>query len=353
LRALSWNNFSKAVLNLSILKDGQRAFLGEARPSLEQLNEQLRQAEAAGDPWKQGIALNNLGDYFKNQNDQARAREYFQHALQFFTALADQERKATVLHNLAASYLATKDYAKALEHFAMALGTYGALNQAFGQGMALNNMGGVQLTLGQYEQARKQFILSASFFRSAQEPSWEAQSLENLAAAEAGMGNPKAAMESYSRALELWQKLEQHDRQAMILNRIAGLRIGKGEKRTALELHSRALALAQKSGSATVLASTRISLGRLYFEAKNFSLARTEFQAALLLYEEQRDKRGQATTFLDIARLNFAAGEELVRGAMQLFREIGDKAAEEAARDLLPQPEPEAALRDAARKEPA
>ena len=75
MRVLSWNNFSKTVLNLSILKDGQRAFLGEARPSLEQLNEQLRQAEAAGDPWKQGIALNNLGDYFKNQNDQARARE--------------------------------------------------------------------------------------------------------------------------------------------------------------------------------------------------------------------------------------------------------------------------------------
>ena len=224
-----------------------------------------------------------------------------------------------MLHNLAASYLATKDYAKALEHFAMALGTYGALNQAFGQGMALNNMGGVQLTLGQYEQARKQFILSASFFRSAQEPSWEAQSLENLAAAEAGMGNPKAAMESYSRALELWQKLEQHDRQAMILNRIAGLRIGKGEKRTALELHSRALALAQKSGSATVLASTRISLGRLYFEAKNFSLARTEFQAALLLYEEQRDKRGQAATFLDIARLNFAAGEELAVAPCSYF----------------------------------
>jgi Tfp pilus assembly protein PilF len=85
--------------------------LAETKPSVEHLQQQLQLAEAAGDPWKQGIALNNLGDFFKNRNEQATARQYFQRALQFFTALADLERKATVLHNLGGSYLASKDYA--------------------------------------------------------------------------------------------------------------------------------------------------------------------------------------------------------------------------------------------------
>ncbi|HKW75320.1 MAG TPA: tetratricopeptide repeat protein, partial [Terriglobales bacterium] len=63
----------------------------ETKPSIEHLQQQLQSAEAAGDPWKQGIALNNLGDLFKNRNEQATARQYFQRALEFFTALADLE----------------------------------------------------------------------------------------------------------------------------------------------------------------------------------------------------------------------------------------------------------------------
>jgi tetratricopeptide (TPR) repeat protein len=202
-------------------------------------------------------------------------------------------------------------------------------------------MGGVQLTLGQYEQARKQFILSASFFRSAEEPAWEAQALENLAAAEAGLRTPKAAIQSYGRALEIWQRLNQYDRQAMILNRIAALRSGTGEKRTALELYSRALALAQKANSHLLIAHTRCSLGKLYWEAKNLELARLEFLAALKIYEQQEDKAGRANALVSLAKLDFAAGEELVRKAAALFRQLGDVQQEQEALALMHRDEPE------------
>src|SRR6516225_9060079 len=56
-------------------------FLPEPKPSLEQITEQLRQAEAAGDPWKAGIAYNNLGDYYKDRRDTAKALEHFQKRL--------------------------------------------------------------------------------------------------------------------------------------------------------------------------------------------------------------------------------------------------------------------------------
>ncbi len=311
----------------------------DPKPSLAQLTELLQSAEAAGDPWKQGVALNNLGDLYKNRREHGKALEHFQKALQFFTALDDKEKKAAVLNNLGGTYLEAREHHRALEHFTLALGTYGALNQPFGQAMALNNMGGVHMIMGRHEDARKQFILSASFFRSAQAPTWEAQSLENLAGAEAGMGNNKAAMESYARALEIWQKLDQHDRQAMILNRIAGLKASQGDARGALELHSRALALGQKAKNSPLIAATRVSLGRLYLEARNFNSSREEFQAALQLYEELNDKRGQANTLVHLARLDFAAGEDLVRNAAEMFRQIGDTAGEKAALELLKQPD--------------
>ncbi|HKW75843.1 MAG TPA: tetratricopeptide repeat protein, partial [Terriglobales bacterium] len=187
----------------------------------------------------------------------------------------------------------------------------------------------------------KQFILSASFFRSAEEPTWEAQALENLAAAEAGMGTPKAAIQSYGRALEIWQRQDRQDRQAMILNRIAGLRTAIGDKRTALELYSRALALAQKADNQMLVANTRASLGNLYFEAKNLELARVEFVAALQIYEQQGEKSAQANTLVNLAKLDFAAGEELVRKGAALFRQLGDLQNEQAALALLQLAEPE------------
>jgi len=189
--------------------------------------------------------------------------------------------------------------------------------------------------LRRFEEARKQFILAASFFRSAQTPSWEAQALENLAAAEGGAGDTKAAVESYGRALEIWQKQDQLDRQAMILNRLAALHLASGDNRRSLELHSRALVLAQKANHVPLAAGIRASLGRLYFDARNFNAARTEFQAALLSYEELGDKRGQANALLHLGKIDFATGEDLVIQAAKLFRESGDSEGEKQAREIL------------------
>jgi len=84
---------------------------------LEQITEQLRQAESAGDPWKAGIALNNLGDYYKDRRETGKALEHFQKALEYFTALDDAEKKATVLINLGGTYLDARQYPQALEQF--------------------------------------------------------------------------------------------------------------------------------------------------------------------------------------------------------------------------------------------
>lgn len=310
--------------------------MADPSPSIDQLQDQLRQAELAGDPWRQGIALNNLGSYYKDCHETGNAVDFFQKALDFFIALDDQEKKATVLTNLGGTFLDCRDYPRAMEQFALALGTYGSLNQPFGQATALNNMGGVHLSLRRYEEARKQFILAASFFRSAQAPAWEAQALENLAAAEAGAGNTRAAVESYGRALEIWQRQDQYDRQAMILNRLAALHLSSGENRRALELHSRALALAHKANNVALAAATRASLGRLYFDARNFNASRTEFQAALLSYEQLGDKRGQANMLLNLGKIDIATGYDLIAHAARLFREADDGEGERAALDALP-----------------
>jgi tetratricopeptide (TPR) repeat protein len=320
--------------------------LPEAKLTLEQLAEQLRQAELAGDPWKQGIALNNLGSLYKERREYPKALTYLHRSLEFFTALDDNEKKATVLINLGGTFLDQKEHGKALEQFAMALGTYTSFNHPFGQGMALNNMGGVHLTLGHHEDARNQFILAASFFRTAQAVPWEGQALENQAAAEAGMGDTESAVQSYGRALEIWQKLENNDRQALIMNRIASYHSTRGDLRRALDLHARALTLAHKAKNSGLSAATRTSMAKLYFEVDNLNAARAEFQAALISYEELGDKRGQATALLYLGKIDLATGHDMVMTAAKMFREAGDMAGEQSALDLLPTRDEEPAAED-------
>ncbi len=261
----------------------------EAKLTLEQLSEQFRQAELAGDPWKQGIALNNLGSYYKDRREFPSAVELLlAKPWSSLRRLMTTKRKPRSSSIWVGRSWMSKDHGKALEQFAMALGTYASLNHPFGQGMALNNMGGVHLTLRRHEDARNQFILAASFFRSAKAAPWEGQALENEAAAEAGIGDTESAVQSYGRALEIWQRLENHERQALIMNRLAALHSSRGDRRRALDLHARALTLAHKGKNVALSAATRTSMAKLYFEVGNLNAARAEFQAALISYEELR-----------------------------------------------------------------
>src|SRR5215813_10150654 len=278
----------------------------EAKPTLEQLKQHLRAAQSAGDPAKQGIALNNLGTHYKELRDPGKAAEHF---------------------------------LKALEYFALALGTYGSLDQPFGEGMAVNNLGGVHLMLRHYEDARKQFTLAVKFFHRAKADSWQAQALENVAAAESALGNRKAAVENYGQALELWQKLNQAERQAMILNRIATLHLAEGDSKRAIDVHRQALALAQRTSSASLVANIHAGIGRVYFEMRNWAAAQAEFEEAGKISEKIGDKRGQAVALLELGKLNLAEGQELLQSAATLFKEIGDNAGAQDALALIDNPE--------------
>src|SRR5215470_7461700 len=307
----------------------------EAKPTLEQLKQHLRAAQSAGDPAKQGIALNNLGTHYKELRDTGKAAEHFLKALEFFSLLQDSERKATVLNNLGGTYHEAGQYQKALEYFALALGTYGSLDQPFGEGMAVNNLGGVHLVLKHYEDARQQFTLAVKFFHRAKADSWEAQALENAAAAESALGNRKAAVESYGKALELWQKLNQLERQAMILSRIAHLHSAAGESERAIEVLKRALALAQKAANPSLQAGVHTSIGRAYFVMKNWSAAQSQFEQAGKISEGAGDKRGQAVALLELGKLSIAEGKELLHSAAKMFKEIGDSSGERSALELI------------------
>lgn len=69
----------------------------DPKPNVEQLQEQLRQAELAGDPWRQGIALNNLGSYFKDCRETGKAVNYFQKALDFLRLLTIAKKRPQYL----------------------------------------------------------------------------------------------------------------------------------------------------------------------------------------------------------------------------------------------------------------
>jgi hypothetical protein len=63
-----------------------------------------------------------------------------------------------------------------------------------------------------------------------------------------------------------------------------------------------------------------------------------EFEHALRLFKECGDKRGQAITLAGLGRVDMATGQDLLRQAADLFRQIGDASGERAALDLLPIP---------------
>ena len=66
--------------------------------------DQLRLAQQSGDPLREGIALNNLGGYYKDRRETAKAVDHLKKALEYFSILQDFDKKAAVLNYLGATY---------------------------------------------------------------------------------------------------------------------------------------------------------------------------------------------------------------------------------------------------------
>lgn len=196
-----------AVLTLLSQVHGR---LGEPRESARIAAECAEIAERVGDPSLLAEALNRLAITLESESP-ARAREYYQRALELFRQTGDVRGQVRCYNSL--GIVAQLESRMDLAH--EALSTAISLARAAGMpdvwGTAALNFGVMSQKLGDLEQARNLFREALSLFANVKNSELQLHALFNMAHVERELGEYASSTELYESTASLAQRIGQSD----------------------------------------------------------------------------------------------------------------------------------------------
>ncbi|WP_186762842.1 tetratricopeptide repeat protein [Lentzea tibetensis] len=148
-----------------------------------------------------------------------------------------------------------------------------------------------------------------------------------LADIEGKLGDTAAALESHARALLIHERLEYANGQDVTLRRLAEIHAARKEHDVEARYLERRAALL--TGASEERADALRAWGSSLVNAGRHAEAAEQLRAAVALYAELKQRRGEALSFdwlssAEYSLGNYSVAEEAARKAVTLFRELGD-----------------------------
>ena len=158
----------------------------------------------------------------------------------------------------------------------------------------------------------------------------KAQALENLANLALQRGNVGEAIESYRKSIAVYEIMGADEEIATATFNLALGYRAQGQSQLALDALADVLGMTRRLKDRTLEAAALDQRATIYNEEENPNLARSDYQRALTIYEEEDDLPGLATVKDHLALLlasegEFAAAEALRLEAIALFEGFADR----------------------------
>lgn len=319
---------AKQIGNLGLV---QRA-LGQWNDA-EQLHRQALQAlEELEDLIGQAAQWVNLASLEFLRGQLNNADIMYKHALALYQSAGYLEGQASVKANLGNVAHARSKWETALRLYHEALTLYRQLSHHRGEAGVLANIGVVYRELGRYEDAIQQYQQALGLDRAAHDRPGEASVLNNLALARRQVGDAASALDNLNSALALYETIGDRRGQAATLDNLGILFLDNRQPMEAVEYYQRALTIYQELGLRAGMMSSRGNLGNALIALDKNDDARQNLNYALNEAHALGDTDAQA-------RLLVAYGDAYRRqGDLRAARSHYEKALkliEEQRLDLL------------------
>ena len=233
---------------------------------LEWLAMGLVAAQSLQDRQRQGLFLNELGLYYDNRGEGAKALEYYEPKLVISRELGDRGGEATTLSNMGSVYDDLGDKPKALQYYEQALPLRRQVGDRSGEAATLNNMGLVYSALGDKPKALDFFGQALPFLRLVGDRGGEATTLSNMGLVYSDLGDKSKALQYYEQALPLLRQVGDRGGEATTLNNMGGVYFDLGEGFKALQYYEQALPLVRQVGDRSGEANTLNNMGVTLWE---------------------------------------------------------------------------------------
>jgi CHAT domain-containing protein/Tfp pilus assembly protein PilF len=315
-----------------------RTATGSRNPVFDEIRRLLEKAatvfRAAGMPYDEAHALNNLGIafYWQGRGDEARVR--YEQAERIFATIGERQGEALALQNLAALEYDRGNYAEAVEGFQALLERLEPSEDAGLYVTILNNYAIAAGASGRLDQALNALLTALPLAAGDVDPSHRAATLNALGGVYLVAGETERATTFLRQALELRRLETTHDPRGLLtsLIRNGDLERETGNLQAALALHSEAL---RHAVSNPQKARSLLAIGRDQLLSGSAPVAVRTFERALALeLDEAWPVRASLLAGLGQARMlsGDPTGRELVVKAVAAHRNVKDN--ELAAHDL-------------------
>lgn len=218
--------------------------------------------------------------------------------------------------------------AKARGYFEQALERQRALGNLDDESNILNNLGLLADIEGKPETAQGYFLQAMNIKRMLGNKAGLAKALHNLGFISTHLGDYAQALDYYEQALAIWRDTGNWSSEGKTLNDLGDIALLQGDLLRAISYNEQAIKIHLKSGNKDGQGEASESLSDVYQYVGDYSRAREKLDAALVSYQAAGDLNNQARILAKLGILfqylgNKTSARENLEGALRLAQRIG------------------------------
>ncbi len=297
------------------------------RAAIAKYQEAIPLFQAAGDSYRQTIAIQTTGMAYLQLNEPRIALRNFEEAVALAQKTGEQRLEAQIETYLGGTFDLLGEIAKSHAHFERARVLAGRLGDKQTQGSAINTIGKLLHDTGDYQRGLDYYLLALPLFDES--PPRRAIVLNNIGVAYSSLGEPERALDYLQQAVEIMKTGTDRNAEALTMNNIGYAYNRLAKYKEAQDYYSGARAMVQKSGNRSLEAQTLDHLGATYSDMGQPEKALDLHQQSLEIQRTAKNIRREAFSHLNLGHVYRLLSQpekalDHFNQALTIFRNISD-----------------------------
>jgi CHAT domain-containing protein/tetratricopeptide (TPR) repeat protein len=280
--------------------------LGESRLALPYLSDALSLAKTIQEGRLEASIETVVGGAHDVLGNIGQSREHYERAIKLARTYKNTQAEASALNNIGKLYNDSGNFQSAIDFYLQSLPLFSAPNQ---RAITLSNIGVAYSGLGEFEKGIDYFQQAVAILRTGNDRNAESYTLSNIGYAYKGLENYKEALNYFEQARAIQQKTGNRAQEAETLDLTGGVYSQIGQPEKALALHQQALEIQRATQNIRREAISLRNLGHVYNLLGQSPKALEQFDKSLSILRSIGDLNSAAFAFEGRARAEQRLGD--------------------------------------------
>jgi len=277
----------------------------------------LQSFTTAGYPLGQADVLRRMGQLNLRGGHIEEARASYEKALPIYGKVREPVGQADVYKGLGDIGYYGRNFSSALELYDKALPYYVHAGEPLGQGNVHRATGDIYFYAGDYAKAMEYYEKALSFYMKANSPMGQANTYRTMGEAYVRLGKTDHALAMFTSAMVIYKKVNEPIGQGDICKTLGEIYLEKGNRMGALDMFRKALTYVTAAHSVVDQGHAYQGIGDVFLSAGDLGKSLENYDTALELYRQMRDKESEAFILVKKAGITGRTGD--VKEATGLF----------------------------------